>query len=220
MPCSSARVTMWILGTIVHTSRCTEQFGAQVDVEAALPEQGLSCHARDGYDLSGDAAYVWGLNFHVTSTAACCRACAAHARVCSQAGSRGATFWTAPQARCSGRRNACNAWVFCAGTPSTSGAEQRCFSYDVHNHTRGECWLKHEPNPANPIAAGPILPLAMRTAPRKKQPWAVARRIWPWPVPQNISWQSGILAPRAAQVWSTTRQPGWYERFCRRHGPC
>ena len=59
-------------------------FTASIDRDAALPDAELSCHARDGLDLSGDAAYVWGLGFHVTSAAACCAACAAHARICSQ----------------------------------------------------------------------------------------------------------------------------------------
>ena len=55
-----------------------ESFAVMVDRAAALPEaDGLSCHARDGYDISGEAALVWGLAFHVTSAAECCLACAA-----------------------------------------------------------------------------------------------------------------------------------------------
>ena len=116
-----------------------------------------------------------------------------------------------------GRRNACNAWVFCAGDPARSN---RCFSYDVHNHTRGECWLKHEPHPEHPIAAGPTLPRAMRDAPRQQWPWAVAERLWPWPVPEHLAWQSGIVAPPGATVWQGVELPGWHRRFCKRHGPC
>ena len=55
---------------------------AEVDAAASLGED-LSCHARAGYDLSGDAAYVWGLVFHVPTAADCCKACAAHHRPAS-----------------------------------------------------------------------------------------------------------------------------------------
>lgn len=90
-------------------ARATAAFAAAVDAAAALAEPNLSCHARDGYDLSGDAAYVWGLGFHVDTAHECCRACAAHARVCSQPGSRRKEWW--PRMRCSGKRHACNAFV-------------------------------------------------------------------------------------------------------------
>jgi hypothetical protein len=47
-------------------SRGQLAFRAQVDAQAALPEkEDLSCHARAGYDIAGDAAFVWGLSFHV-----------------------------------------------------------------------------------------------------------------------------------------------------------
>ena len=198
------------------------EFASAVDRAAALPpEEALSCHARDHFDLSGDAAFVWGMGFRVEDAGACCAACAAHRRVCGKARSRGSIFWRTSRGQnhmCSGgRRNACNAWVFCAGDPARSN---RCFSYDVHNHTRGECWLKHEPHPEHPVAAGPTLPRAMRDAPRRQWPWAVAERLWPWPVPEYLAWQSGILAAPGAAVWQRVELPGWHRRFCKRHGPC
>ena len=53
-------------------------FAAAVDQAAALPpEEALSCHARDHFDLSGDAAFVWGMGFRVEDAGACCAACAA-----------------------------------------------------------------------------------------------------------------------------------------------
>eukprot|EP00316_Scyphosphaera_apsteinii_P013800 CAMPEP_0119304208 /NCGR_PEP_ID=MMETSP1333-20130426/5493_1 /TAXON_ID=418940 /ORGANISM="Scyphosphaera apsteinii, Strain RCC1455" /LENGTH=222 /DNA_ID=CAMNT_0007307059 /DNA_START=122 /DNA_END=790 /DNA_ORIENTATION=+ len=181
-----------------------DQFAALIDQQAALTSS-ISCHAKDAYDLSGDAAYVWGLAFHVENAAACCSACAAHASTCSKKKSRGKIFWERPRQRCSGKRNACNAFVFCAGTPSQQGAEDRCFSYDIHNHTRGECWLKHESEPTRPIAAGPVLPDAMRFAPRRDWPWAVSQKVWPWPVPKRISWQSAI-SPQKVFEKQTNRE--------------
>ena len=169
----------------------------------------MSCHARDSADLSGDAAYVWGLSFHVRSAAECCQACDSHQAACGQAGSRGTRFW---EQRTCGGRGACNAWVFC-GSP-------RCFSYDVHNHTFGECWLKHEPDIASPIAAGPTLPRAMREAPRRQWPWAVSEKLWAGLPPERLQWQSGIVAPRDANVWTNVRLPGWHKGWCKRHGSC
>lgn len=137
-----------------------DAFTAAVDVGAAMPvEENLSCHARDGFDISGDAAFVWGLSFHVKSASECCRACSQHQRLCGKGEESKGKVFTDDGRRCTARRSrTCNAWVFCGGP--------RCFSYDVHNHTFGECWLKHESNEPNPIAVGPTLPAAMRAAPR------------------------------------------------------
>ena len=208
-----------------------EPFHVRVDRAAALPyDEGLSCHARDGYDLAGDAAFVWGLTFHVASAAECCAACAAHRRACAGGRARGRTFWDASQprarvpraaAKCSADARGCNAWVYCPGSPGLAGAEDRCFSYTIHNHSAGECWLKHEPREAEPIAHGPELPAAMVAAPRKAWPWAVDPRVWPWEPPRRVAWQSGILAPRGARVWQRTVKPDWHDKFCRgKHGPC
>ena len=48
-----------------------DAFSKSIDAAAAasLNAGKKSCHARDGMDLSGDAAYVWGLNFHVKDAA-------------------------------------------------------------------------------------------------------------------------------------------------------
>ena len=112
----------------------------------------------------------------------------------------------------------CNAWVFCPGSDDTPGANDRCFSYTIHNHTKGECWLKHESNSSHPIAAGPTLPLRMRRAARRDWPWAVATDVWPWDVPEKIAWQAGLLATPAAPVWRGTRLPDWHDKFCSKHG--
>lgn len=217
--------------TIAKPNANAPNFAARVDEEAAAltpSMEGLSCFAREHQDIAGDAAYVWGLSFNVASAAECCAACAAQQSICSQEGARGKVFWTASQrektqARCSGNRQGrCNAWVFCPGSSDTPGAEDRCFSYTIHNHTKGECWLKHERNISVPIAAGPSLPSKMRSAPRKDWPWAVAANVWPWPVPEMIAWQAGILTSKAVtDVWRGTELPDWHHKFCRgKHGPC
>lgn len=215
------------------TSAAKQPFAEKVDSDATALSSvsgsamaGLSCHAHEGYDLAGDAAYVWGLAFNVASAAECCAACAAQRTVCGQANSRGKPFWRASrrertQGRCSGAPGVCNSWVFCPGSDDTPGADDRCFSYTIHNHSKGECWLKHEANLSYPIAAGPTLPLRMRRAPRKDWPWAVATNVWPWDVPEKIHWQAGLLAERSAPVWKGTRKPDWHHKFCNgRHGPC
>jgi hypothetical protein len=203
-------------------------FASKVDAEAQVltPSMaGLSCHAREGYDIAGDAAYVWGLAFNVANAAECCAACAAQQQTCGSAAARGKGFWRASrrertQGRCGGAGR-CNAWVFCPGSDDTVGAEDRCFSYTIHNHSRGECWLKHESNMSHPIAAGPTLPGRMRHAPRRDWPWAVAVNVWPWEVPEKIAWQAGLLAERSAPVWRGTQKPDWHHKFCRgKHGPC
>ncbi len=207
------------------------EFARSVDREAAglggqaFAADGLSCHARRGYDIAGDAAYVWGLAFNVASAAECCAACAAQRRTCGAPTSRGKAFWRASrggrtQGRCSGAGK-CNAWIFCPGSDDNPAAKDRCFSYTIHNHTRGECWLKHEANQTSPIAAGPTLPKRMRAAPRKDWPWAVATNVWPWDVPEKIAWEAGLLAAPAAPVWRSTVLPDWHHKFCRgKHGPC
>ena len=192
-----------------------DAFTSSVDSAAASLGAGLSCHGRDNYDISGDAAYVWGLNFHTTTASQCCEACAAHNANCGlENRDPKRTFWDdgGRALRCGRARGQCNAWVFCA-------ANEQCFSYDIHKHKRGECWLKHEPNVTAPIAAGP-LPLAFREAPRQQWPWPISDTIWPGQPPEKSGWQTGIVASKSATVWKFVRVPGWHRRFCNKHGPC
>ena len=226
---SAVQLSMTSAASAATPPQQVSSFAAQVDSAArALTKDldGLSCHARENSDLAGDAAYVWGLAFNVASAAECCAACASQRQLCGQPGSRGKPFWRASQrehtqGRCSGAPGVCNAWVFCPGSDDTRGAEDRCFSYTIHNHSKGECWLKHESNESYPIAAGPTLPLRMRQAPRRDWPWAVAVNVWPWEVPEKIAWQAGLLATKGAPVWRSTRLPDWHHKFCNgRYGPC
>ena len=48
---------------------------------------------------------------------------------------------TACCAKCQAHQH-CNSWVFCP--------EPICFAPDAHRHTYGECWMKHQRDPAAP----------------------------------------------------------------------
>ncbi|KAJ1630963.1 hypothetical protein T492DRAFT_999581 [Pavlovales sp. CCMP2436] len=197
-------------------------FERALDERAAPLGGDLSCHGRRGYDISGDSAFVWGLTFHVKSEVECCRACAAHRTICSLDESVGKPFWTnsqTPQGKAQvskcGRNPArlCNAFVYCP--------EERCFSYTPHNHSRHECWLKHEPNVTHPIAHGTDFPPEMRNAPRKNWPWAVSNVTWPGPPPLRVQWIAGLVLPRGEPVWVQPQMPSWFRSFCGgKFGPC
>lgn len=194
-------------------------FERDLDARAALDSE-LSCHARKGYDISGDAAFVWGLTFHVNDEVECCRACAAHRLTCGQPSAQGKPFWRTPAelgkpqvARCSRSEKLCNAFVYCP--------EERCFSYTPHNHSRHECWLKHEANVTHPIAHGPNFPEEMRRAPRKSWPWAVSNVTWPGSPPARVQWIAGLVLPRTERVWVEPQSPSWFTKFCNgQFGPC
>ncbi|KAG2495416.1 hypothetical protein HYH03_006363 [Edaphochlamys debaryana] len=75
------------------------------------------CHAQFHADYAGDGV-VWGLGHKQASAADCCAACKQHQN-------------DHPQ-------RPCNVWVWC-GDPSGV-----CWTMDIHNHTTGDCWLKHQ----------------------------------------------------------------------------
>jgi hypothetical protein len=88
------------------------------------------------------------MNFHVADAGECCAACKAHRRECEAEGTDGRTFWK-PSVDGDGvcgnhkwqdKKVGCNAWVYCA--------EEQCFSFDIHVHRKGECWLKYVEDPA------------------------------------------------------------------------
>lgn len=202
----------------VAAARPPPSFEEELDAKAQLGDD-LSCHGRRHFDLSGDAAFVWGLSFHVADEVECCQACAAHRRTCSAPDSQGKTFWTASLARTYKAKcgkpggKLCNAFVYCP--------DERCFSYTPHNHSRHECWLKHEPNLTHPIAHGPSFPAEMRRAPRKDWPWAVGESVWPGEPPELVQWSTGLVVPRSERVWTTNIMPSWHTKFCTgKYGPC
>ena len=62
----------------------------------------------------------------------------AHAAVCGKPDSKNKAWWPArPELRCQNNPG-CNLWVFCP--------EEQCFAFDIHVHTKGECWLKQQAN--------------------------------------------------------------------------
>ena len=81
------------------------------------------CHGERHLDLDGPAL-TWGLSYHLNSSAECCAACVAFEDPDPR-------NWT------------CNSWVFCP--------EEECWSPDIWNHTRGECWLKMQEDAASPV---------------------------------------------------------------------
>lgn len=93
------------------------------------------CHTRPHTGYSGDGAAVWGLNFKLRDAGECCDACKAHQAVCSAADSQGKTWWPdRPELRCGkNAKQACTIWTFCP--------QERCFAFDIHKHTFGECWV-------------------------------------------------------------------------------
>jgi hypothetical protein len=58
----------------------------------------------------------------------------------------------------------------------------------------------------------------MLTAPRKHWPWSVALNVWPWPLPRQCSWTSGVLAPLGATI--RPQRSNMNKMFCDRHPPC
>eukprot|EP00240_Pyramimonas_obovata_P013644 CAMPEP_0118929144 /NCGR_PEP_ID=MMETSP1169-20130426/6230_1 /TAXON_ID=36882 /ORGANISM="Pyramimonas obovata, Strain CCMP722" /LENGTH=229 /DNA_ID=CAMNT_0006871279 /DNA_START=35 /DNA_END=721 /DNA_ORIENTATION=- len=159
------------------------------------------CNAEAHTDYGGDPAFVWGMNFKVRDAAECCEACKAHARKCTSPETQGRQFWKptiSGEGRCGGhllhgQPVVCNTWVYCG--------EQQCFSFDIHNHSRGECWLKHVTNPERPEPwNGGDFPPVMRAAPRQNWPWAVAKEVWPYEMPEKVSWIAGVLTPPGGKV--------------------
>ncbi|KAG0615209.1 hypothetical protein M758_5G023300 [Ceratodon purpureus] len=86
-----------------------------------LPSDQFKCYPEANTDIGG-IAVRWGLTYHVSSAAECCKACSKQA------------------AYATGRQRKCNVWVFC---PEKDG----CPSPDGYEHKFGECWLKQADKP-------------------------------------------------------------------------
>ena len=182
-----------------------------------------TCHARLHTDYMGERAPVWGLGnpgFHLKDAGECCKACQAHAAVCGQPGAQAKSWWPArPELKCGGNPG-CNIWVYCP--------EEQCFAFDIHVHTKGECWLKQQRSPGgatnltrpkDPHEGHTTFPAAMRKSPRKLWPWAVDPKIWAGGIPEHVPWISGVLAPADAVVHSAPADDQWRKRWCDKHGP-
>ena len=147
----------------------------------------------------GGGAFTWGMTFKVESAQACCDACRAHQRTCGPK-AEGAVFTKrtfegkVTEERCTKSMGSnegdkamlgkCNVWVFCP-TPLDRGG--LCWSNDVWNHTYGECWLKHQANPAFPNAgAYGAYPDQYRKKHRT--------------TPPKVQWMSGALTDKPVVV--------------------
>ena len=109
-----------------------------------------------------------------------------------------------------------------ADSPTACSAlRARSFSFDIHNHTSGECWLKRQEAPSQPkVGDSGAYPAEMRAAERAVWPWAVETRIWPWPMPEHVHWTSGVLLPEGAEGVVTPGEPVNFVRWRGKHGPC
>ncbi|KAG8465202.1 hypothetical protein KFE25_012565 [Diacronema lutheri] len=164
---------------------------------------------------SAEYSFTWGSSFMVKDEQECCEACAAHNRTCSDRSNAHKPFWQASMqsapSKCGKEAVGCNIWTYCP--------EERCFAFDIHNHSRHECWLKHSRTPLTPaVGSGGPFPPEMLSAPRKHWPWSVALNVWPWPLPEQASWTSGVLAPVGVRI--RPQRPNMNKMFCDRHPPC
>jgi hypothetical protein len=100
--------------------------------------------------------------------------------------------------------------------------EGRCFSFDIHNHSAGECWLKRQGDPRRPtVGDSGEYPPEMRAAARQDWPWHVQENVYPWPMPREVHWVSGVILPAeqgGADGMVTPTLPANFERWCAKHG--
>jgi len=180
---------------------------------AGLPGE---CNTRLDTDYAGDTAPMWGTNFKLADAGECCNACQAHHQVCGQQGSEGREWWPdRPELRCGPNpAEACSLWVFCP--------KEQCFSFDIHKHLRGECWLKAQARdparPRDPHLGKQHYPEGLRATQRSEWPWAVTEEIWPGEMPARVGWTSGVVGlPAGTEVVSSEPHDNWRRRWCDNH---
>ena len=117
---------------------------------------------------------------HKTKTAAeCCEACAAHAKKYP--------------------KRPCNSWVFCYMSP-------QCWSLDTGNkHTFGECWLKWQANPKQPLYGQ-----RGRYSDEFRKRHMHAHRHNNLTVPTHVPWAGGVMGVRVdlSVTWETGADGG------------
>ena len=114
-------------GEALYRSGEGRQLG-EVDTGPGVTTQPVC--GEEPHSDTGGAAVVFGINHRAASAQDCCDLCQAHAAKAKANGR--------------GKRMPCNSWVFC---PLAI-----CWGLDTGwNHTYGECWLKHQPDPAHPL---------------------------------------------------------------------
>ena len=75
-------------------------------------------------------------------------------------------------AACQASDKGCNSWVFCP--------LEECWSQDIWNHTRGECWLKVQEDPRKPAV-------------NFRGDYPAAFREQHSTAPPRVAWQAGVL---------------------------
>ncbi|KAJ1617893.1 hypothetical protein T492DRAFT_1096621 [Pavlovales sp. CCMP2436] len=221
----SAVMTRSISQPAVDVARQVEaKAGVGRQVEAAPREpppvtlrgnSSVGCHPWPHMGYSAEYSFTWGSSFRVRDEQECCEACAAHNLLCSDTANAHKPFFHASMqkgpATCGKEAVGCNVWTFCP--------LDRCFAFDVHNHSKFECWLKHSKTPMTPaVGSGGFFPPEMLVGPRKHWPWSVALTVWPWPLPEQASWTSGVLAPVGSRI--LPQRPNMNKIYCDRHPPC
>ena len=73
---------------------------------------------------------------------------------------------------CKASEKGCNSWVFCP--------VDECWAPDIWNHTRGECWLKTQEDPRNPVV-------------NFRGDYPAAFREQHTTAPPRVAWQAGVL---------------------------
>ena len=74
--------------------------------------------------------------------------------------------------KASEKEKGCNSWVFCP--------VDECWAPDIWNHTRGECWLKTQEDPRNPVV-------------NFRGDYPAAFREQHTTAPPRVAWQAGVL---------------------------
>mmetsp|Transcript_12919 Transcript_12919/g.24603 ORF Transcript_12919/g.24603 Transcript_12919/m.24603 type:complete len:246 (+) Transcript_12919:171-908(+) len=167
------------------TEELSEDVSDKTQTSKDIPE---ICGTEPHSDVGGFAV-VFGIGHRTESAAACCQACQDHAEKMST----------------EGKPKPCNSWVFCP--------EPVCWGLDTGwNHTFGECWLKWQEDPSNPIYGQRGLYTedfhqkykSVRGGPPKAVPWIGG--VMGQPVDHSKQWMTGPKGIQAAtgeklRVW-------------------
>jgi hypothetical protein len=102
---------------------------------ALRDEPSTGCHPWPHMGYSAEYSFTWGRSFMVKDEQECCEACAAHNRTCSDPANAHKPYWHASLQKgptaCGKEAVGCNVWTYCP--------YDRCFAFDIHNHSRHEC---------------------------------------------------------------------------------
>ncbi|KAF8377527.1 hypothetical protein HHK36_030909 [Tetracentron sinense] len=114
-------IGLWMPAEIINNEHNDKPEGEEELDDQIIWPVPPECHAELHTDYDG-VAVRWGLTHHKESAADCCQACLDQAK------------------RAKAHEKKCNIWVYC---PSETG----CYSPDIYEHKRQECWLKYAEKP-------------------------------------------------------------------------